>query len=297
MHGTTRWTAVAAALLAAACSGGGGTGGGGGGGATYKVSGNVSGATNVTVTLAGAATGTATTDASGNYVFAGLANGTYTLTPSKQGYTFSPANQSVTVNGADATAQSFAAAAVPVTHGISGCIMGCAGGGSCGYVEVVLSGASSATTRTTSTGVGSGCYTFTGLASGSYVVTPTSATHAFAPASRSVSLAGADVTGQDFDATWGISGTVTWSSGAPAASVTVQIPALGLTTVSGSNGYYAFTGLLSNDTYTVVPSLAGYTFSPASASVQVLGANVTGENFTAATSNWDAMLWDYDVWQ
>ena len=82
-----------------------GCGGGGGGSdpdpgpgpeSTYVISGTVSingGGTlaGVTVTLSGASTGTATTDASGNYTLSGLANGSYTISPSLTGYTFSPA--------------------------------------------------------------------------------------------------------------------------------------------------------------------------------------------------------------
>jgi hypothetical protein len=49
------------------------------------------------VALSGAATATTTADASGNYSFAGLAAGSYTLTPSKSGYTFTPASQPVTI--------------------------------------------------------------------------------------------------------------------------------------------------------------------------------------------------------
>ena len=60
-------------------------------------------------------------DANGNYSFTGLANGSYTVTPSKTGYTFSPANQSVTVNGANVTAVNFTAQAI-ASWSISGTI-------------------------------------------------------------------------------------------------------------------------------------------------------------------------------
>jgi hypothetical protein len=63
------------------------------------------------VTLSGAATAATTTDPSGRYSFGGLANGSYTVTPSRAGYTFSPTSAPVTVSGADAT-QNFTATAV-----------------------------------------------------------------------------------------------------------------------------------------------------------------------------------------
>lgn len=48
-----------------------------------------------TVTLAGSQSGSATTDASGNYAFAGLGQGgTYTVTPGKAGHTFAPSSRS-----------------------------------------------------------------------------------------------------------------------------------------------------------------------------------------------------------
>src|SRR4030042_2482695 len=65
------------------------------------------GLSGVTMTLSGAASATTTTDASGNYTFTGLVNGTYTGTPSKTGYTFTPTNSSVTINGASVTGQNF----------------------------------------------------------------------------------------------------------------------------------------------------------------------------------------------
>ena len=46
-------------------------------------------------------------DGSGNYSFTGLANGSYTVTPSKSGFFFSPPSQSVTISGANITAVNF----------------------------------------------------------------------------------------------------------------------------------------------------------------------------------------------
>ena len=44
-----------------------------------------------------------TTSSTGAYTLSGVANGTYTLTPSLSGYTFSPVNRSVTVSSANVT--------------------------------------------------------------------------------------------------------------------------------------------------------------------------------------------------
>src|SRR5206468_8940116 len=55
---------------------------------------------------------TVTADASGNYSFTGLLNGAYTVTPTKSGFTFTPANQPVTVSGANVSGVNFTASAV-----------------------------------------------------------------------------------------------------------------------------------------------------------------------------------------
>jgi len=73
--------------------------------ATYSISGSA-GTSGATVT---AGSQGATSDASNNYVISGLANGTYTVTPSKSGCTFSPTTLSVTVAGANVTGNNFTA--------------------------------------------------------------------------------------------------------------------------------------------------------------------------------------------
>jgi hypothetical protein len=73
--------------------------------ATFSISGSA-GTSGATVT---AGSQGATSDASNNYVISGLANGTYTVTPSKSGCTFSPVTLSVTVAGANVTGNNFTA--------------------------------------------------------------------------------------------------------------------------------------------------------------------------------------------
>lgn len=75
---------------------------------TWSISGTVSpAAAGVTVALSGTSTGSATTDSSGNYSFAGLAKGSYTLTPSQSGYTFAPTTLAVTINRSNVSGENF----------------------------------------------------------------------------------------------------------------------------------------------------------------------------------------------
>ena len=75
------------------------------------ISGVVSGSA-ATVTLSGAATKSATTDANGAYSFSGLPNGSYTIAPSKPGYMFTPASAPVTVNASSVSGLNFTSTAV-----------------------------------------------------------------------------------------------------------------------------------------------------------------------------------------
>jgi major membrane immunogen (membrane-anchored lipoprotein) len=169
---------------------------------TYNISGAVSGATlaGVTINLTGAATTSTMTDASGNFSITGLANGTYTVTSIKAGYTFNPVSSVVVVSGASvANANFVATAAYASAYSISGTVSGAVQAG----VMITLSGTHSGTAITNA----SGNYSFSGLVNRTYVdrlhtVAPSLTGYMFTPAFLSVAWdsvnGGANCTGNNF---------------------------------------------------------------------------------------------------
>ena len=271
---------------------------------TYSISGTVSGAVTagVTMNLTGAATATTTTITGGTYTFAGLANGSYTVTPSLSGYTFSPTSLAVTISGANQTGKNFTATAVtgdtPLTSGV-----GVAGSVALNaykyYTIAVPSGATnltvtltglsadvdlyvnnSTTHPTTSTYYGRSWNSGTTSESLSWT-SPTVATWcigAYGYAAGSYTVTATVTTGT---VTYSISGTV---SGAVTSGVTMNLTgAATATTTTITGGTYTFSGL-ADGSYTVTPSLSGYTFSPTSIAVTISGASQTGKNFTATAT-------------
>lgn len=183
--------AVVCLTLAAGCSG---SGGGGGGtpqtGSTHAISGTIAGTGGLAmaVTLSGADDATATSDGTGRYVFGGLADGTYTITPSRAGWTFVPATRTVAVAGGDLVAQDFTGSmSGGSAHTLSGTVSGSVVEG----VTVALDGTSVSSTTTTGA---DGSYAFTGLGDDDYVVTPSLAGYVFTPDVAYVTVAGADAT-------------------------------------------------------------------------------------------------------
>ncbi len=77
-----------------------------------------------------------------------------------------------------------------------------------------------------------------------------------------------------------LSGAITPATGGSGATVALSGAATA-TTTANSSGVYTFTRLVSGS-YTITPSNLGYTFSPASQSVSLSTANITGVNFTDA---------------
>lgn len=255
---------------------------------TFSISGRVafgrSGLEGVTMTLSGAATGTTTTDGNGDYIFA-VANGAYTVTPSKAGFVFTPASRTVTVNGNDVTGQNFTVTLTGGGFSISGNVT--SGGSPLSGVTVTLRGAAG---RTTSTDA-NGNYSFTNLANGTYTVTPSKAGFTFTPLIITVNINDASVTGQDFAGTptgggFSISGKVTTGGrltpGNPISDVTMTLTgAANETSATDVVGNYSFTNL-ANGTYTVTPSKAGFIFTPLDRTMTVNNANVTGQDFVGA---------------
>jgi hypothetical protein len=74
---------------------------------TYEITGNA-GVAGATISWSG---GSTTADGLGDYNTGPLANGSYILTPSKAGYTFSPTSAAETVSGADIAGVNFTASA------------------------------------------------------------------------------------------------------------------------------------------------------------------------------------------
>lgn len=245
--------------------------------APHAISGTVSGPViaGVAVALSGDATAGTVTAADGSYTFPGLANGSYTVTPTFAGYAFSPVEASVTLAGADATGIDFV---ISQTHGISGYVSGDVLAG----VTVKLTGAAEDETTTDLTGH----YAFTGLRDGGYVLTPSREGYVFDAQSLPVALAGADVTSADFTSalipTYTVAGAI---SGAVQAGVTVTLSgaSASATTTTDGAGAYVFTGL-PNGSYMVIPSLGGYAFTPASRAFRIADADVGSQDFTSAVA-------------
>jgi len=239
--------------------------------ATYNISGNVGGAggSGATINLTGTSNASTTADTYGNFSFSGLMNGAYTVTPSKAGFTFTPAGLTATVSNANVTGLSFST----VAYSISGTISGSGGSNA----VVTLSGTSSAAT----TADGSGNYSFTSLTNGSYTVTPSNSGFSFTPSSQSVTVANGSVTGVNFSTpvlTYTLQGSISGPGGA-GATVTLSGTSSG-TTTADSSGNFTFTALI-NGSYTVTPSNTGFSFSPGSQTITVNNANVTGVSFSS----------------
>ena len=77
-----------------------------------------------------------------------------------------------------------------------------------------------------------------------------------------------------------IASTATWSISGSAGTASATVSAGTKSATSDASNSYTITGLAAG-TYTVTPTKSGCTFSPASASVTITTANVTGKNFTA----------------
>jgi len=253
----------------------------------YSISGSVSGdikqGVSLALTMFSQPTATTTTDVNGNYSFKSLRLGLYTITPDLTGYSTNPLNQSLTVKDNDIANVNFIATQATNTYSISG-IVTFSDGNVLPGTAIYLSGANQgkATTKYVS-----GNYSFTGLLDGSYTITPWLPGYTVSPANIPVTIAGADSNNNDFTAQevqgWDLAGSVSGDV-KQGVILTVTHPSWPTaTTTSDVNGNYIVNIQGSSGAYTVTPSLAGYTFSPANISVTTppTGNAVSNNNFTA----------------
>ena len=244
---------------------------------TFSISGKITtpdggGLEDVTITYGAF---TATTAADGSYTLENLPYGASgSLTPAKDGYTFTSNSLSAASVKDNLTSQDFIAAQT-ITYTISGAIT--ISGGSSGLAGVIVSMGSHHSAPSNASGV----YSITSVPAGSVgTLIPSLAGYSFAPTSRPVTALSGDLTAQDFSAsvlTYTVSGKI---SGAVLAGVNVSDGTTSTTT--DSNGAYSFSGEPYGTSLVLTPSLAGYTFSPAEISINSIKGNQTGKNFTSS---------------
>ncbi len=183
------------------------------------ISGAISGqgGSNATVTLNGAASAVVTADGAGNYTFGSLSNGSYTVTPSQSGYSFTPANQIVTVNGANVGGINFSAVALPPVLSISAQTVS---------FSAVVGGSNPSPATVNVTNTGGGTISFTAASDSTWLsVSPASGT---APQTLQISAAVVGLAAGTY--TGHVTVTATGVQGSP-ATITVT-----LTVSSASSG-------------------------------------------------------------
>ena len=214
----------------------------------------------VTVDLTGDSTASTITDGSGNYSFNNLDAGcTYTITPTKIHYTFTPVDRTYTDLSSDVTNSNFTGTLLNLWS-ISGLITD--GVNPMVGVTVSLSGDSAASTITDS----SGNYSFNNLPAGcTYTITPSKTNYTFTPVDRTYADLSSDVTNSDFTGTlnlWAISGTITDGVN-PISDVTVGLSGDSTaSTITDGSGNYSFTSLNAGSTYVITPTKKNYSFTP-----------------------------------
>jgi uncharacterized protein (DUF2141 family) len=139
-------------------------------GVPHTISGTITGASSVYVTLSGGPSPQSTTTGpTGTYTFAGVTDGSYTILPVKTGYTFTPPNRLVHVNGANVSGQDFAAAIASFT--ISGTVSYSGSANGRVFLDAYPSGSGyGGAVAGTSIAGPTGNYTIHGLSPGTYTV-------------------------------------------------------------------------------------------------------------------------------
>jgi hypothetical protein len=231
----------------------------------------------VTITISGHTNGTVVTDANGRYEITVPTGFTYTLTPSKPDYIFLPPSETIDLLGGG-FGSSFIGTNI---FQLSGSVTF----NSNAAVGVTLRAQKGAQTRETTTDA-QGHYGFTGLAVGTWTITPLWDGYFFAPAQQMI-IGGPNVSNVNFQVqTFAVSGRVTaGTDGLPA----IPMVAGTNTTMTGPDGRFVFTNIAG--VYALYPSQG--TFNPALRTFSAQ-SGLTNLDFNQGTSTFAAVVMTAD---
>ncbi|MFH1228205.1 MAG: carboxypeptidase regulatory-like domain-containing protein [Planctomycetota bacterium] len=226
----------------------------GGGGTTYTLSGTVTGiGSGATVILSGPSSASTMTDGNGNYSFTGVANGNYTVSASKAGFTVTPNNRNITISGSNQTSVNFTGSTYSgTTYTVSGRV---ATSASVGVADVMIT-ANGPIYMTVFTNP-DGYYTFNNIQSGNYNIMVSKEGYYFDTNNVTVYVSG-NMTDQDIVATLAQENTYTiygqlHGDGNLASNQMVNLSGpTSRSTSTDPSGFYSFEGLNAG-TYTVAP--------------------------------------------
>jgi hypothetical protein len=232
---------------------------------SFSIGGTISGDIQAGVTLTLDSGESTQTDADGNYLIDNLPASTYILTPSLAGYSFSPSDKSLVISTFDLTGIDFVATKSNTTT----------------YSLNVING------------TGSGQYAQGAIVSISANIPPGQEFDIWTGDSQYIDDLLKPVTTFTMPAanlnieatfkatpveTYSISGTI---SGDVYAGVNVYIDA-DHSAITDSSGKYTITGLPNNNTYTITPSLNGYSFDPPSQTFTIQDYNIIEVDFVSS---------------
>jgi len=251
---------------------------------TVTISGHVvdennSGIVTVTITCSNGLSYQTYTDANGNYTIPNVTKGTtFTITPTKADWTFTPTSLTETNVQADITSQDFVGDGIPPTlYGVTGTITNSVAAPVPDVsVNLILNGSNAGNVITAVNGT----YSFANIPTGSTcTVTPSYGYWTFSPTSRTYNNITSTQTGVNFTGTSGsgvctISGyIVDTSSNYITGSQINMTGSYTMSQIPGAGGSFTFNNVPINSNIILTPSAANYTFTPISVSSAILTSN------------------------
>ena len=212
------------------------------------------------------------TDQDGYYSLQGLPGGTYYLTPSGGGFTFSPTVRAVVVPPSS-TGQDFkTTTGYAAVSSLSGRVTDLYDNGLAGVVVDDGNGQQTTTDN-------QGFYSFTNLPDGSYTLTPSEPGYEFYPQPAPINVHGEDIGGINYSGlkVFSISGRVVDQNGTGISDVVVADD-FGLQATTDASGDYTISDVPVGG-FTLTPSKTGYTFDPVWQYVEVSSSDITAADF------------------